>query len=87
MRPLCSSTDWGSEMADTAVVPVKPIWASKIILTQVGAAFISIATAVLPVLPPDKAAVAAVAIQSASAIVTVMFRTFFNGSVSPQSIG
>lgn len=76
----------------TAVVPVKSAWISKINWTQVGALLLSGIVAINPddmlslIVNPDPATKAAIifGIQSLQTGVTLVLRTWFNKSVTPS---
>lgn len=76
----------------TAVVPVKSAWLSKINWTQVGALLLSGIVAINPddvlslIVNPDPATKAAIifGIQSLQTGVTFALRTWFNRSVTPS---
>lgn len=71
------------------LVPIKTAWASKVNWTQA----IGMASSIAVVagcakceVPPETIAALVVAIQGAAAVATWVFRTWFNGSVSPASL-
>ncbi len=76
---------------DTAQVPVKSAWLSKINWTQVGGLLLSAFVAINPndvlslVVNPDPATKAAIifGIQTLQTGVTMVMRTWFNRSVTP----
>jgi len=72
--------------AATAVVPVKSAWASKINWIQVIGWTISIATALVEGLPPEKKAAAIIAIQTVQNVATFVIRTWFTSSVTAASL-
>ena len=55
----------------------KSAWASKINWTQAAGLLLGAATGLTGALPPEKAAVATVAIQSVQSLATIIFRTWF----------
>jgi hypothetical protein len=72
----------------TVVVPVKTAWASKIVWTSLAAptATLLMWAGVKDISPETLAALFA-GIQAAQSIATVIFRVYYNGSVTPSSIG
>jgi hypothetical protein len=74
---------------ETATVPVKSAWASKINWTQAVGATAMIATLVsggqLNITPGEQTAIV-VTIGVVSNVITWICRTWFNGSVSPASL-
>lgn len=72
---------------NVAVVTVKSGWASKINWVQAGGMFASVAAFFGLDVPPDTLAAIIGGIQAAAALVTVMLKTFFTPTVTPQSAG
>lgn len=69
-----------------ATVPVVSAWYSKINWTQ-GIGFASsVIVAVAGIIPPPYNVVAPIVIQGAQSGLTWLFRTYFNGTVSPSSL-
>jgi hypothetical protein len=73
-------------MASTVAVPVQSAWASKINWTQLVGVATSAATLASGVLPPQYAALGAIAIQAIQGVATWYLRTFQTTTVTPSSI-
>lgn len=74
-------------ITETAVVPVKSAWYSKINWTQVGGALLSLATTFAAGLPPAQAALVATGINVVQGLLTIVFRTWFNNTATPPAAG
>ncbi len=73
-------------MNGTATVPVKSAWLSKVNWTAIGTAVMTlITTNALGLDAATQVKVLSVT-TIASNVLTIVFRTFFNGSVSPGSL-
>jgi hypothetical protein len=72
---------------ETAVVPVKSAWYSKINWTAAISALSSLAITLAAGLPAEQAAIVLTVINLATNGATWAFRTFGNASVSPASLG
>ena len=69
----------------TAVVPVKSAWLSKINWTQIGSAVVSLVTSNALGLEPQTQATVLLATNLATNLVTIIWRTYFNGTVPPSA--
>ena len=91
IRPLLEKR---MSLSTTTVVPIKSAWLSKINWTQLGAFALSALVAANPgdilqfIVVPDPATKVALilGVQGAQSLATWVLRTYFNGSVSPDSI-
>jgi len=72
---------------NTVTVPVKETWFSKINWTQVGSMVVMGMTMMGIVVPPDLEKAALATLIAISGFATIIFRTYFNGTVTPQSVG
>jgi hypothetical protein len=73
-------------MVEKITVPVQSAWYSKINWTQIGGSALTLATTFAAGLPPQHQVIALVGINLAQSAATMIFRTFFNGTVSPSSL-
>lgn len=72
--------------SETARVPVRSAWFSKINWTQAVAVLASVGVVFGISMPPETQVSIVAGIQGAQALVTWALRTFFNNSVSPASL-
>lgn len=72
---------------DKALVPVRSSWASKINWTAIGGAVMTLVTTNALGLEPQTQVKVLAATQLVQSVATVIFRTWFNNSVSPASLG
>lgn len=70
----------------TATVVIKPAFFSKINWTQVGGAVLTLITAFVSGLPAEQAVVLLPIINLVQGAVTIVFKTWFTPSVTPESI-
>ncbi len=70
-----------------ALVPVRSSWASKINWTAIGGAVMTLVTTNALGLEAQTQVKVLAATQLVQSVATVIFRTWFNNSVSPASLG
>lgn len=73
-------------MAETVKVELKSAWWSKINWTQVVQIAASLATFAGLVVPPDLIPQALVVINGVAGLATIVMKTYFTNSVTPESV-
>jgi hypothetical protein len=86
MRVFSLEEGGATMAAQTANVPVKSAWLSKINWTSAGAAATSLIIALGIDIPADKKAAILSGLTIAQSVLTWIFRTWFNASVPPSSL-